>query len=250
MLRISLIGCGNIASIIQEHCIVADIVAVLDMDKEKSIRFAQESGAEACQDIEGLLRIPSDIVVEAAAPIAVRNMGRKVLESGKDLMVMSVGGLAEKDFREGLLEVARRNGKKIYIPSGAIGGLDAISSANVGKIDSITLETTKPPSSLGIDNKERELVFEGSPEEAIKLYPKNINVSVTLSIIAGTEKVKVRIFSDPAARSNMHKVVIKGDIGELKFNFVNRPSPNMATSLLAGYSAVALLNRIDSPLQF
>jgi len=250
MVEISLLGCGNIARIITEYDEDIKVLAVYDKDHIKARRFADEFNVNYCSNIDELLSMKVDMVVEAASPIAVREVAKEVLLSGNDMLIMSVGGLSDPSFKEGLLQTAKLLGRKIYIPSGAIGGLDALSSAKVGNLEDITLETTKPPASLGMDVNERTIVFEGPPSEAIKKYPRNINVSVTLAVIAGNDKVKVRIIADPKAERNTHKITIRGDVGVLSFVFDNEPSPNKATSLLAGYSAIALLKRIDSPLQF
>lgn len=250
MLRISLIGCGNIASIISRLCEETRIVAVYDKDTEKAKEFSKEIGSNSYTDFEEFISIPSDIVVEAASPMAVIQYGKMVLGSGKDIMIMSVGGLADEDFRRELIGMARDLGRKIYLPSGAIGGLDALSSAMVGALDEVLLETTKPPSSLGMETDKTEIIFEGTPKEAIERYPKNINVAVTLAVMAGNENVRVRIVADPSVDRNIHKIVIRGEVGELSFKFDNVPSSNKATSLLAGYSAVALLRRMSSPLRF
>ncbi|HOP09697.1 MAG TPA: aspartate dehydrogenase, partial [Candidatus Methanofastidiosa archaeon] len=245
-----LLGCGNIARIISKYDGEIVVKAVYDKDGGKSRSFSHEFKVKNCMSMEELLSVDSDIVVEAASPLAVRAVAMDVIRSGKDMMIMSVGGLSDVKFRNELLKTAKELHRKIYIPSGAIGGLDALSSTMVGRLDGVVLETTKPPGALGMDVKERTVVFEGSPKEAIERYPKNINVSVTLAVFAGNDKVKVRIVADPDAKRNTHSITITGEIGVLSFVFDNEPSPNMSTSLLAGYSAIAVLKKIDSPLQF
>jgi len=250
MVEISLIGCGNIASMISNYDKGIIVKAVYDKDQEKSRRFAEEHGARYCSDMDEFLSVPVDVVVEAASPIAVKEVAKEVVQSGKDIMVMSVGGLSDDGFRQEIIEIAKEMGRKIYIPSGAVGGLDAISSAKVGKIEEVVLETTKTPKALGMEIDEKQVIFEGSPSEAIERFPRNINVSVTLAIVAGSDNVKVRIVADPSAKRNTHKVTVRGDVGLLSFTFDNEPSLNLSTSLIAGYSAIALLKRIGSPLQF
>jgi len=249
MARIALIGCGNIATIIAEKGTSIEIDAVYDLDQERARDFARGVGARPCTSFEELLSSDAPLIVEAASPKAVQQHARDVVRAGKDLMVMSVGGLADAEFRKCLIEDASASGVHIYIPSGAIGGLDAISSARVGKLEMVVLETRKPPQSLGVEADEATVIFEGTPAEAIERFPRNINVAVTLAVMAGDEKVRVRIIADPLVSHNIHTVRVMGETGTITMEFDNAPSPNKATSLIAGYSAVALIERIFATVQ-
>jgi aspartate dehydrogenase len=250
MARISLIGCGNIATIIAEKGTSIDIVDVFDLDFERAREYARSVGARACESFEEFLATDAPLIVEAASPKAVEQHALDVVRADKALMIMSVGGLADTKLRKALLDEAADHGTHVYIPSGAIGGLDAISSARVGGLDEVVLETRKPPRSLDVDVNEETTVFEGTPAEAIERFPRNINVAVTLAVMAGDEKVRVRIMADPNVSHNIHTIKIRGETGTITMEFNNAPSPNMATSLIAGYSAVALIERIFATLQF
>ena len=59
----------------------------------------------------------------------VAELAKKVFAADKDLMVISVGALLE--YPEVMAE-SRRTGCHLYVPSGAIAGLDGIKSACVG----------------------------------------------------------------------------------------------------------------------
>ena len=249
MISIGLIGCGNIATIIAEKSKNVSIVAIYDADTRRMEAYSSRWGAPTCKSVKELLSHPCELVVEAASPAAVRATAKEVLSSGKSLMVMSVGGLVDASYRKELCDIAEKTGAKIYVPSGAIGGIDALRAARVGSVSSIELETRKPPASLGIEVSHETTVFEGSPSEAIALYPHNINVAVTLALAGGEDVVRVRIVADPCVDKNIHTIRVIGDVGALSFRFENEQSPNKATSLIAGYSAVALLEKIASPLQ-
>ncbi len=124
MIKIGLIGCGNIGHIIANHAGGIEIVALFDSLFERAKELEKITGARAHEQFDTFISEDFDIVVEAASVNAVMTYAHRVLEHGKDLVIMSVGALADPVFREGLRESARRNGKKIYIPSGAIFGLD------------------------------------------------------------------------------------------------------------------------------
>jgi aspartate dehydrogenase len=189
-----------------------------------------------------------DLVVEAASQGAVP-MLLKCLPFC-DVMIMSVGALADKKLLARLSAVAKEYGRKIYLPSGAIGGLDAIASAD-GKIRSVLLETVKDQKSLGRTDKKRTVVFEGSAREACRLYPKNVNVAATLSLAGiGFEKTRVRIISDPGAKRNMHTITVKSESGSMQFRFENEPfAENPKTSALAALSAISRIKKIGSTIQ-
>ncbi len=157
---------------------------------------------------------------------------------------MSVGGLIDYD-----LDQVERSKTRVYIPSGAIAGVDAIKAAAEGSISAIEITTTKHPKSLGVENTRREIIFEGSAADAIEKFPKNVNVAVTLKL-ASKHNPSVKIISDPTGSSNRHTIKVKGDFGEIETEVENVPSPkNPQTSYLAILSAVATLRRIESNVQ-
>jgi aspartate dehydrogenase len=123
--------------------------------------------------------------------------------------------------------------------------LDGIKSARIGGIDEVVLTTTKPPKGLGMDVGKKTIVFEGPAAEAVKKFPKNVNVAATLSLVGmGFEKTKVRIIADPEVERNQHEIYAKGDFGELRARVKNVPSPmNPKTSYLAALSAISAIKK-------
>lgn len=167
-----------------------------------------------------------------------------------DVMVMSVGAFADDVLLGKMKAAAEKYGRKIYLPSGAIGGTDALCA--VGKeAKSVLLETIKPPASLGRDDTARTVVFEGSARAACKLFPKNVNVSAVLSLAGiGFDATKVRIISDPEAKRNMHRITVESGAGRMVFEFENLPSAeNPKTSALAALSALQRIRKINETLQ-
>jgi aspartate dehydrogenase len=157
------------------------------------------------------------------------------LKGDIELIVMSVGALLDLDVRS----------SKIHIPSGAIGGLDAIASAVLAGMSEVVLTTRKNPKILDMNNREEKLVYEGTAREAVKLFPREINVAAALALAASPEKVKVRIVSDPKVTRNVHEVKVKWKHGEMLLRFENEPHPeNPRTSALAAWSAIRLLKEI------
>jgi aspartate dehydrogenase len=248
-LRLGLLGCGNIACIISRHKISAEIVAVFDKDPKRSERFAEETGARAYRDFLEFLADDFDILLEAASVQAVCQYAELSINSGKELIILSVGALAEPTFRKHLTETAISQGTKIRIPSGALFGLDNLKVARISRIDSVILRTIKNPRSFrGLPIEEKTLLFHGTAKDCIKHYPRNVNVAVALSLAADKE-IEVELWVDPACHRNSHQVLIRGEFGEADILVRNVPSPdNPATSYLAALSVLTLLEDLSSPL--
>jgi aspartate dehydrogenase len=248
MPRVALIGCGNIGRILARHGAGLEITAVHDAEPGRAEALAGETGAVACPDVTALLRQAADVVVEAASIDAARHHAETIVAHGRDLVLLSVGALADVAFRDRLLSRARAAGVRIHIPSGAIGGLDALNAARVAGLHSLTLRTTKRPAALGVDVDAPTRVFSGPASVCIRDYPRNVNVAVSLSLAAGRD-ADVELWADPAVTGNVHEVVAEGEFGKLQLRLDNVACPdNPRTSYLAALSVIALLRGFDQAL--
>ena len=108
MIRIGLLGCGNIGHIIAKHQENFEILALYDLIPEKAQDLADISGGTAYKDFNAFISSDFDLVVEAASVPAVRNYAMDIINSGKDIVVMSVGALSDKGFLSLLTETASR----------------------------------------------------------------------------------------------------------------------------------------------
>ncbi len=265
-LKIGLVGCGaigtGIARAIDGGEIDADLVAVCDHNPDTALKLIDSLKKKPVKaNLEDLVRL-SDLVVEAASQRAVPTIARAALSNGRSLMVMSVGALADAGLYREIKKMAAEHGSKVYIPSGAISGLDGIKSASIGTIRKVTLTTTKNPRGLigapylkekQIDItalKSPTLIFEGSAAEAVKACPANVNVAATLCLAAREGEVGVRIIADPDIQVNRHEITVEGDFGQMTIRVDNVPSPsNPRTSYLAALSAIATLRSIVEPMK-
>ncbi|MDP1551413.1 MAG: aspartate dehydrogenase, partial [Methanobacteriaceae archaeon] len=215
-----------------------------DRDVERAENLASQLEGTAVLKIEDMLE-HVDMVIEAAAPMAVAEVVPKIIKKGKNVIIMSIGALMDEDVKKNLENLATENNVKIYAPSGAIVGLDGIKAASIGTIRKATLTTRKPPKSLGIEISEKKTLYKGRASEAVKKFPVNINVAAALSIACEMD-VEVEIIADPEVDRNVHEVLVEGDFGEFRTTTKNvRCAVNPKTSVLAAYSAIKLLKSLN-----
>lgn len=260
MKRVALLGCGAIGTHLALAVDSGDIPARLDRIYDSSRNAAETLAAklrhrpEITENSHLLSYPPVDIVVEAASQDAVRDVGLSVIQNRRDMMVMSVGALLDEAVREVLEEACRQFGSRIYLPSGAIGGLDALAAARPD-IRDISITTTKHPSSLrgaphfeesGTDPDsitEPTTLFRGDAAEVVRRFPANANVAALVSLVTG-KSVTATVRADPNVTANTHTIWAAGGFGDVRFVLNNVPDPaNPKTSRLATMSAVETLRR-------
>lgn len=236
---------------ILSNCKIVSIFDGREKARDELSILAEKYGCDSFQDIQSFLESDIDIVVECATIETATLYASEIIKK-KNLMLISIGALADSPFADTLKENAKKYGKRVYLPSGAIGGLDALKAARLaGGLESVTLTTRKPANSLSdaIITKE-EILFEGTAQEAIKLFPKNANVAIVLSLAGqGVDKTAVRIIADPAVIQNTHQIEVVGAFGEFVMTIKNNPSPdNPKTSHITGSSILAALANLESEI--
>ncbi len=265
MLKIGLVGCGTIGtrlaqSIEQQFSSQAQLVAVYDHHQGNIGALCKTLKSQPVLMPLAELIDQSDLVVEAASVAASSEIVPQALEANRSVLVLSVGGLLADQRWQSLSKTSQGH---IYVPSGALAGLDAISAMAQGKLVSVQLVTRKPPRSLaGTEYIERQkivleglqkplCVFEGTPLEAIQSFPKNTNVAAALALAVQGKGItpQIRVIADPNTQLNTHEVTVEADCGRLSVKVENNPSSNPKTSELAVRSAVATLARILSSVR-
>jgi len=263
--RIGLLGCGaigtQIALAIDSGKIPATLTHVYDNSKDASALLVEKLKNKPIivENSHLLSSNPIDIIVEAASQDAVKDAALSVLQNKCDLMIMSVGALLDESIYDILSDACRDFKKTIYLPSGAIAGLDGIKSIK-DELESLSLTTTKHPRSLKgakfFENSQINLdeinsittIFEGTAKEAVSLFPANINVAALLSLTGiGSEKTNVKIVADPNTDKNTHHIEAVGTFGKMTFTIENFPDANNPkTSRLAILSAIETLRKYCS----
>lgn len=262
MRRVCLIGYGGIARDMMAALQAAkispnafELVGTLvrpGKTTETRERFPELAVVES---LDALQAFEPDIVVEAAGQRAVIDHGEAVLQSGIDLIVSSVGALAEQGLVERLQAAARKGGSRIVLPAGAIGGIDALAAMRLAGLRAVRYRGTKPPAAWRGSPAERQadldhlshraVVFEGSAREAALAFPQNANVAATIALAGlGFDATRVELIADPTAVRNTHEIEADGATGKFQLRIEGVASAsNPKTSALTAFSiARALMN--------
>ncbi len=264
--KLGIVGCGaiggEVARFIDRGELDFDLTALCDIDSSQTAALIQSLSQckPRSSNLDELVR-DCDVIFEAAQASAVRDillaLSQSLVDFGnseesytlcvehaKSCVVMSVGGIAYLSTDD--LDTINRSGLRVYIPSGAVGGIDALHAMRESGLESVSLTTRKPPKALGRDDAVETVVFEGSAEDALQSFPKNINVAMTIRLAIGNDiPFVVRIVSDPLLTVNTHTIEAVSRAGKARMMFENEPHPDMPrTSYLAPMSAVAILRKI------
>jgi len=249
---IGIVGCGAIGKAlvkaVDDGKLAVRIAGVTSRTERSAREFlAAVKNSPPFLTLDELVQA-SDLIVEAAGGHIVAELAKKVFPAGKDLMVISVGALLE---HPEVMAESRRTGCRLYVPSGAIAGLDGIKSACVGQISHVTHTTRKPP--LGLEGapylaergislvglSEEKEVFSGSAREACRGFPANVNVTGAVSLAGiGPDQTRVRILAVPGLLRNCHDIDVEGEFGKLHVHIENVPSENPKTGKLTALSII------------
>ena len=263
MQTIAIIGSGAIgeavAGYLDANDSVAIGVAVIEPGMETRAYDIYGPQVEVVADFTDM-NAPVDLAVDCAGHPALRQHGETVLSHGVDLVSVSSGALADAELFERLAAAATRGGSQLRVVSGAIGALDALSSASIGALQQVVYRGRKPPqgwrgspaeSKLDLDSlAEATLHFSGSARNAALEYPKNANVAASVALAGiGFDDTIVELIADPDATRNVHEIVAEGDFGRFEFRIEGASLPdNPRSSAITAMSVVREILNPSSPI--
>jgi aspartate dehydrogenase len=269
-MHIGLIGGGEIARLFLEHLAKGDlgdatVIALAGRsDASRGKALAAKHRVPFVVGLEPLLAAKPQVVIEAASHQAVRDYGESVLSRGISFIVLSGGALCDDALRARLEAAAQKSGAMLYVPSGGIGGMDALKAACVAGVDSVEIAVTKPPAAwknidyverLGVDLdrlKGPTVLFEGPARKGVPHFPANVNIAALLSMAGiGFDRTHLKVVADPALKLNTHYITIRGKSGTISLKFESVPFPdNPKTAMLAAYSALAAFRQFNSRVRY
>jgi aspartate dehydrogenase len=263
-LRVGIAGFGAIGKVIAvylDHGINGVALAAVAARDIARAKRAMEGFARPAPvvPLAALAQADLDIVVECAPAALLRDIAEPALRAGRTLITLSCGALLD-NFE--LVDLAKRHGGRILVPTGALLGLDAVQAAAEGEIARVHMITRKPPEGLDgapylaargisvLGLRERQCVFSGSAREAARGFPANVNVAAALALAGiGPDRTTIEIWADPEVDRNTHRIEVEADTVRLRLEIENVPSvENPKTGRLTPLSVVALLRKLGSPL--
>lgn len=205
-MNIGFLGCGKIGKALMKHAQEAGCGIAFVQDpfyKEEASFPVTEKGSQE-------LYARADLIVECATAAALKESFDGMIAAA-DVLIFSLTAFSDEAFLVRAKEGARASGHHIYLPHGAILGLDGITDA-APIITSASIETIKSPASLGLDLKEKTVVFEGPTREACAAFPRNVNVHAAVALAGiGFDRTRSMITADPAVHTNSHVIRIEGE---------------------------------------
>src|SRR5262245_24309395 len=243
-MRIGILGGGVIARLVLEHArsgaVDVTIVGVLGRSHGgRAELLAHEFAVPFVTSLDGLLALQPDAVIEAASHDAVRQYAASLLEAGVSVIVLSAGALCDDTLRARLEQIAARGAASLYVPSGGIGGLDALKAACAAGVEEVAIAVAKPPAAwknipyveqLGIDLDRLAgptTLFAGTARAGVPHFPANVNIAAALAMAGvGFDRTRLRVVADPALTCNMHTITIRGKTGTIDIRLASVPSPD------------------------
>src|SRR5512135_2897827 len=233
-MRLAILGGGTIARLVLEHVRAGrlkgvEVIAVSGRSAHsRGARLAAEFGLRYVVGGEALLALRPDSVLEAAS------------------------------------RAAESAGALLYVPSGGIGGLDALKGACAAGVDAVSIRVAKPPAAwkgiayveaLGVDLDALDAprtLFEGPARAGVPHFPQNVNIAAVLSLAGiGFDRTRLEVVADPALTHNTHTIRVAGKSGRFSVVLENVPAPdNPKTAWLACYSALAALRDLGARVRY
>jgi aspartate dehydrogenase len=269
-MRVGIIGGGTIARLFLEHIRRGDlgrtrVVAIVGRsERSRGKPLAKAFRIPFVVGLKALLAKKPDVVVEAASHDAVREYGEPLLKKSIALIVLSGGALCDDALRGKLERAAEKSGALLSVPSGGIGGLDALKAACVAGVEEVTITVTKPSAAwkgipyveklkVDLDGlREPRTLYDGPARDGVPLFPANVNIAAVLSMAGiGFDRTRLKVVADPALKYNTHYIDVRGRTGNFSIKLENVPSPeNPKTAWLACYSALAALKAAQSSVRY
>ncbi len=264
-MNIGLIGCGAIGALLYNlltrHVPSVHVRAAYERsDSLGRARTALGSDVRIMDNIDSFLDCDIDLIVECAGHEALRELGPRVLAASHDLLVASVGAMADPQLESSLINAAAAGRARLRIPSGALGGLDALSAAKLAGLDFVRYESHKAPEAwrgtpaetmVDLDSiKTETVIYEGTARNAARLFPRNANVAAAVALAGvGFDQTEVVLHADPLAPGNTHRIKAEGDFGRIDVTVTAKTLPiNPKTSMLAPYSLVRAIADLNQTL--
>lgn len=263
--KIAVIGYGALSKIFLDLFKIHlandyDINGILIKNQDKR-NDAISLGYNTYGNLEELFLDKPDYVAEFASASAIKEYSIEILNKGINLIIVSVGALEDENFYKEIKNAAINSGAEIFVASGAIGGFDLMRTFALDSSAQAKIQTSKSPKSwdgapylenITLSKSNKEIIFQGNAKEAIKGFPKNVNVAVATSIaVSGVENTQVELISVPEAKGNTHKISLESQVAKATIEITAKKDlNNPKSSVITAWSVVALLKNLVDVIKF
>lgn len=240
MKKIGFLGCGKIGRALLQHIMTRDDAQPVFI--QDPLFPAEGSPCPVIRQADPQLYREADLIVEGATADVLKAELSTVL-AHSDLLMFSVTAFSDEDFERLAGELCQRYNRHIYLPHGAILGIDGLYDARP-LLREVRITTTKSPKSLGLPEGERTVLYEGPTREACRRFPRNVNVHATVALAGiGFDRTYSRIIADPAVTTNAHFIEAVGE--GIRFGIqVESTAGEGVTGAFTPVSACGSLDRI------
>lgn len=265
MKTVSVIGCGALASVFVQNFKKLgpywQLQSIYGREGAHKKAFEEAFDLQVQTNFFDFLSSAGEYVVEFGGVNAVKETCIPVLKTGRNYVCISIGALADDEFFQQIKKTGEVSGGSLYIANGAIGGLDFLQTLTFSDHPySVSIETIKNPKGLegspGLNGRTlsrtaKELVFNGKAKEAIKGFPKNVNVAVATQLASGGSDITANLVSEPDRGSNEHVIRVRSETLNATLAFESRPDKaNPKSSVSAALSVLALLKNLSGPVRY
>jgi predicted dinucleotide-utilizing enzyme len=214
------------------------------------IAFVHELAAErlaglpadvVLNDISAFASRQPDLVIEMAHPGVTRQFGELFLRE-TDYMPLSMTAFADEGLERRLLDAARSNGTCLFIPHGAVVGLENIFEGRE-LWEEVSMVMRKNPKNLDFsaapELKAKEItkptvLYDGPTRAVCPRFPRNVNSHATVALAGiGFDRTRSVLIADPSLDVSVIEITARGKGVAMK---IERSNP------LKGVSGVFTLN--------
>ena len=133
MKTFAIAGCGHLGKIVckaYKQGLLENyrLVAAFSAQRADAQALVEGTDAKAASSMDEIISLKPDFIVETASIALLKEFAISALEKGISIIPLSIGAFADADFKREAMETAKSSGAKIYIPSGAVGGFDVLST--------------------------------------------------------------------------------------------------------------------------
>ncbi|BDF69165.1 hypothetical protein CE91St41_01460 [Oscillospiraceae bacterium] len=262
MVKIGLLGSGKLGGIIarglhEGRVPGCKLVGILDQDLAHAQALADETGGpRACSALPELLSLKPNFVLEAATADALKQYAADILSAPCNIICLSIGALSDGDFYRRAEQAALEHGSKLYLSSGVIGGFDlAATAAMVGPLDASITKHKYPTASPECPAGLRELPdrYEASVRDAFAMSPRHLNIGIAVGLACGgdLDRAKMKVDTVPTDTYMGFSLELEGAFGAAQLHVQQGGEDSVLSGpMLAGWSSLALLKRLTSPITF